>query len=116
MKQFNVILAVVILFLVLPGCTRITEMKPTSGPPGTPVYLKCYGMFGDPAEVTLKWDGKTLCRPFCGSFVVPAVNQGGQPGRHTVTLIDNLDASEAFLIFPIVRLRHAFTTFTVTPP
>ena len=109
----------IILVLVLPffaGCTRIVQMDPVSGPPGTPVYIKCCGMFGDPAEQSLKWDGKTISHPFPGSFVVPAANRGGKEGKHTVTLVDNLDANEAFLLFPIFRWRWDSATFTVTPP
>ena len=97
--------------LILGGCTQIAQMEPTSGPPGTPVYVKCGGMFGDPAEQSIKWDGKTLHNPFSGSFVVPADSEAG---KHHVTLVDNLDASEAFLIFPIFRMRHDTETFTVT--
>lgn len=97
------------------GCTRIIKMEPTSGPPGTPVWIKCCGTFGDPADLSLKWDGDPISNPFPGSFIVPAVNQGGHPGKHNVLLVDNLDASEAFLIFPLFRIRHASATFTVTP-
>lgn len=92
----------------------MVEMHPTSGPPGTAVYVKCTGMFGDPAQQTLRWDGKTLCDPFSGSFTIPAVDQGGEPGRHRVTLVDNLDDNEAFLIFPIFRIRQDSSVFTVT--
>lgn len=102
------------LFLIsCVGCTQLVEIQPKSGPPGTAVYVKCKGMFGDPAQQSLKWDGKTICNPFPGSFTVPAVDQGGEPGKHRVTLVDNLDANEAFLIFPIFRLREDSTTFTV---
>jgi len=116
MKRFFSGITLVIVLALFSGCTRIVQMEPTSGPPGTPVYLKCCGMFGDPAAQSLKWDRKTLSCPFPGSFVVPAVNQGGSKGKHTVTLVDNLDANEAFLIFPIFRWRQAYATFTVTPP
>ena len=116
MKDACIGLVVVMAGLWASGCTQIVEMEPTSGPPGTPVYLKCSGMFGDPCGRTLKWDGQMLCDSFPGSFVVPAVNQGGKPGKHRVTLVDDLDADEAFLIFPIVRLRHDTVTFRVTEP
>ena len=116
MKRLFPYLALVTVLCLFSGCTRIVQMEPTSGPPGTPVYIKCCGIFGDPAAQSLKWDGKSLCDPFPGSFVVPAVNQGGKPGKHRVTLIDNLDANEAFLLFPIFRWRQDSVTFTVTEP
>lgn len=102
------------LVFMVGGCTQIVHMEPASGPPGTPVYIKCCGMFGDPAAQSLKWDGKTIRNPFPGSFVVPASDKGGTPGKHTIVLVDDLDASEAFLIFPIFRVRHAAATFVVT--
>jgi len=116
MKQVSLLLSGALVWVLLAGCTKIIQIEPTSGPPGTPVYIKTQNTFGDPAKITLKWDGNTLCDPFCGSFIVPAVNDGGEPGKHRVTLIDNFDASEAFLIFPIFRLHRDSETFTVTPP
>ena len=117
MKHLHLLyLSPLILLSLATGCTRIVKMEPSSGPPGTPVYIKCCGMFGDPAGQSLKWDGKTLSEPFPGSFVVPAVGQGGQAGEHKVLLVDNLDASEAMLIFPLFRSRWHSATFTVTEP
>lgn len=116
MKRNILLLLVLLIGLGISGCTRILKMEPTSGPPGTPVWVKCCGTFGDPAELSLKWDGNSISNPFPGSFIVPAVSQGGEPGKHTVLLVDKLDASEAFLIFPIFRVRHATATFTVTKP
>ena len=116
MKWCCVLLSVVVFVALMPGCTKIVKIEPTSGPPGTPVYIKTCNTFGDPAAITLKWDGDTLCDPFCGAFIVPAVHEGGDPGTHKVTLIDNFDASEAFLLFPIFRLHHDTETFIVTPP
>lgn len=114
-RMFSLLSLVVVLFFAV-GCTQLVEIQPKSGPPGTAVYVKCKGMFGDPAQQSLKWDGKTICKPFPGSFTVPAVEQGGKPGKHRVTLVDNLDANEAFLIFPIFRGREDSATFTVTGP
>jgi hypothetical protein len=116
MKREPLLLGVLVLVVWVSGCTKIVQIEPTSGPPGTPVYVKSCNTFGDPAAITLKWDGDKLCDPFCGAFIVPAVNDGGEPGKHRVTLIDNFDASEAFLIFPIFRLHHDTATFIVTPP
>ena len=115
MKRHFAILILLASLIISAGCTRIVEMEPTSGPPGTAVYIKCCGMFGDPAKQSLKWDGDVIRKPFPGSFVVPAVNDGGTPGKHRVTLIDNLDASEVFLLFPLFRFHQDTTTFTVTP-
>ena len=116
MKWCCVLLSVVVFVVLMPGCTKIVKIEPTSGPPGTPVYIKTSNTFGDPAEITLKWDGDTLRDPFCGSFIVPAVHEGGDPGEHKVTLVDDFDVSEAFLLFPIFRLHHDTVTFVVTPP
>jgi hypothetical protein len=102
-----------IMFIAVQGCTHIEKIEPCSGTPGQAVYLKCYGIFGDPSEQCLKWDGKEICNPFPGSFVVPRGEDGGKPGKHTVTLIDKLDASEVFLIFPLFRMRMDSVTFTV---
>jgi len=116
MKHIHLGILAALMLSVFAGCTRIVKIEPTSGPPGTPVYIKCSGMFGDPCCRSLKWDGDTIKKPFPGSFCIPAVDQGGDPGRHTVTLVDNLDASEAFLIFPIFRVRQDSVSFTVTGP
>ena len=116
MKWCCALLSIVVFVALMPGCTKIVKIEPTSGPPGTPVYIKTCNTFGDPAAITLKWDGDTLCDPFCGAFIVPAVNEGGDPGKHKVTLVDAFDASEAFLLFPIFRLHHDTVTFIVTPP
>ncbi len=115
MKAKLLLMLVLSAGLVLGGCTKIMKMEPSSGPPGTPVWIKCCGTFGDPANLSLKWDGDSISNPFPGSFIVPAASHGGEPGKHKVMLVDNLDASEAFLIFPIFRLRHSTATFTVTP-
>ena len=103
---------VLLLLVVGAGCTQM-EMEPSQGPPGTTVYVKACNMFGDPAKQSLKWDGDTIRNPFPGSFVVPAVDQGGEPGKHKVTLVDNLDGGEVLLWFPLLRVRHASETFTV---
>ncbi len=116
MKTVCLLLAVAMTLLVLPGCTKIVKMEPTSGPPGTPVYIKCCGMFGDPTAQRVLWDGKTVSAPFPGSFLVPALDKGGEIGKHRVTLVDELDASEAFLVFPIFRNRFSSATFEVTAP
>ena len=115
MSRYVIIGVLASLFFVV-GCTRIVKMEPTSGPPGTPVYVRYNGTYGDPACHCLKWDNKKICDPFCGSFIVPAVNNGGHAGKHKVTVVDKLDASEAFLVFPILRLRESSATFTVTEP
>jgi len=96
------------------GCTQIVSIEPKSGSPGTAVYVKSSGLFGDPADQCLMWDGKKICEPFSGSFVIPDADKGGKPGKHTVTLVDNLDATEAFLIFPIFRMRLDSAKITVT--
>ena len=116
MRTNILLLSIMLICACLTGCTRIVRMEPASGPPGTPVQVTCSGMFGDPALQSLKWDGKVLTKHFPGSFVVPAVNQGGKPGKHTVTIVDDLDGTEAFMMFPLFRLRHANATFTVTSP
>jgi len=104
---------VLVMVLLVTGCTHM-EINPSHGPPATTVYVNANNMFGDPVEQTLKWDGHILRDPFPGSFVVPAISEGGAPGDHKVTLVDNLDASEALLMFPLFRARHCSTTFTVT--
>ncbi|MBN2210546.1 MAG: hypothetical protein JW709_04045 [Sedimentisphaerales bacterium] len=113
MKRASTLL-IVGLLLTVSGCTRIVKMEPTSGPPGTAVYIKYCGMFGDPAAQKLIWDGEVIRHPFPGSFVVPMPEDGGTPGKHTVTLVDDVDATEAFLIFPLLRIRHAQAKFIVT--
>jgi len=114
MKRLGLFMVAVIVAGWCSGCTQLVEIQPDASPPGTAVYVRCKGMFGDPAQQSLKWDGKTICDPFSGSFTVPAVNQGGEPGEHRVTVVDNLDGNEAFLIFPIFRIRQDSTIFTVT--
>lgn len=104
-------LMILALFIAVGGCTRIVKLEPSSGPPGSPVWVKSTGQWGSPGGNTLKWDGKTLCEHFAGSFIVPAV---AQPGEHKVTLIDRVDASEAWLVVPLARIRHSSATFTVT--
>jgi len=116
MKRVSLFLSTLVVIAFMSGCAKIVSIEPTSGPPGTPVYIKTQNTFGDPAAITLKWDGDTLCDPFCGAFIVPAVDEGGEPGKHKVTLIDDFDPAEGFLIFPIFRLHHDTATFTVTPP
>ena len=110
MKPVLMILAMIGLS-VTAGCTTIETVTPAAGPAGSTVYLKTGGIWGDPAANHVKWDGKTVCSPFWGSFTVPAVCE---PGPHKITLVDRLDASEAFLLFPIFRLRHDSIIFTVT--
>jgi hypothetical protein len=112
-KTIGVMIVLGMLAVAFSGCTHIDKIEPASGTPGQAVYLKCYGIFGDPAEQCLKWDGKEICNPFPGSFVVPSPEKGGKPGKHTVTLVDKLDASEVFLIFPLLRLRQDSVQFTV---
>ena len=102
------------LTLLTAGCTRIVSVEPPSGPPGQCVYIKTAGMFGDPAKQALKWDGQTIRDPFPGSFTIPAVASGGALGQHKITLVDKLDSSEAFLLFPIFRLRTHTIKYTVT--
>jgi hypothetical protein len=97
---------------MLVGCSGVTKMTPTSGPPGTPVKVKCCNTFGDPSARTVYWDGKKLADNFCGSFVVPEC----EPGVYTITVQDDVDANEAFLIFPLMRSRWARAEFTVTEP
>ena len=97
---------------ILAGCTQITKMEPRSGPPGTPVQLKCCNTFGDPMARTVYFDGKKLEERFCGSFVVPQC----APGEYTVVLQDDVDINEAFLIFPLARNRWATEKFVVTEP
>lgn len=110
------LLAGFVLVWAVGGCTQITSCEPQAGPPGQCVYLKSGGMFGDPAEHCVKWDGKVICDPFPGSFTVPDPENGGTPGEHKITIVDKIDASEAFLIFPMLRAREHSVTFTVTEP
>ncbi len=98
------------VILVFSGCTRIVKMEPTSGPPGTPVFLEAAGIWGDPAGCTLKFDNKEICAPFHGSFTVP---DDCRPGKHIVTLVDKVDWSEVNLIFPLLRWREGYAIFTV---
>ena len=115
MKIYRFALALLLFTLVSGGCTQIVKMEPTSGPPGTPVRVTCNGMWGDPSDQVLKWDNDSIRKPFPGFFTVPPVEKGGTPGKHSITVIDNLDANEAFLIFPIFRWRMSTVHFTVTP-
>lgn len=101
------------VFITMNGCTRIVKMQPTSGPPGTPVCLKCDGLWGSPTNYAVKWDGETICEPFSGTFVVPT---DATPGEHKVTLVDKVDMAECNLIFPLIRLRHDTEIFTITAP
>ena len=114
MKKAAIYTILVLAMVMGTGCTEIRNMEPQSGVAGAPVYVKCGCMFGNPAKRTLKWDGKTICNPFLGSFTVPSPENGGTPGKHRVTLVDNLDADEALLLFPMFRLRHDSVTFVVT--
>ncbi len=110
----NVVLALVVMVMVLScGCTKIVKLDPASGPAGQPVYITCSGMFGDASSTVLKWDGNVISDPCPGSFVVPA---DAAPGKHKVTLIDNLDCSEAFLLWPVFRVRQDSVTYTVVGP
>ncbi len=111
MKSILTILTVVVTLIAMNGCTTIEKLEPASGPAGTTVYVKTSGMWGNPIEQHLKWDGETFSDPFPGSFTVPAMTD---PGKHKVTLVDELDADEAFLLFPIFRMRTDSATFTVT--
>ena len=110
MKQLCLILSVVSVIALLDGCTRIVKMEPCTGLPGTPVWIKSDGMWGNPDGQCIKWDGKTICRNFPGSFTVPG---DCRPGKHKVTLVDNIDSSELFLVFPLFRLRHNSASFVV---
>ena len=111
MKPVITFSTLMLAVLMANGCTRIEKMTPTSGPAGSTIYVQVTGMWGDPAEQYAKWDGETISDPFPGSFTVPAVCE---PGEHKVTVVDGLDADEAFLLFPIFRIRHSSATFTVT--
>ena len=115
-RRYLYLLAILATMTLTAGCTRITSCQPLSGPPGQSVYLSACGMFGDPAEQSLKWDGKVIRDPFPGSFTVPAIDQGGTVGKHKITLVDKLDVNEAFLIFPVFRTRRHTVTFRVTAP
>lgn len=111
MKSLLTILAVAVTLIAMNGCTRIEKLQPSSGPAGSTVYVKTAGMWGNPIEQHIKWDGEIISDPFPGSFTVPATSS---PGKHKVTLVDELDADEAFLLFPIFRKRTDSATFTVT--
>lgn len=116
MKTAGMFLVMMAALIAFTGCTRIVEVTPKSGPPGMPVYVQSTGMFGDPTRQCLKWDGEVLCRPFPECFTVPAVSEGGTPGAHKVTLVDELDLDEASLVFPLFRARRHSITFIVTEP
>ncbi len=109
--KFMMICGMIVGFICLNGCTNISKMHPQSGLPGTAVHIKAEGLWGEPTNYTIKWDGEIICEPFAGTFLVPA---DATPGEHTVTLIDNLDMAEINLIFPLLRLRHDTETFTIT--
>ena len=111
MKRCFLCLIALTVFIAGSGCTRIVKLEPSAGPAGSPVWVKTKGLWGSPCDFTLKWDGETICKPFSGSFTVPAV---AQPGEHRITLVDKVDADEACLVFPLFRLRHSWATFTVT--
>ena len=111
MKQFAVITVLLACLVAFSGCTRITKMDPTSGPAGSTIYLETTGVWGDPSEVYVKWDGEKISDPFPGSFTVPAVCA---PGPHKVTLVDKIDVDEAFLWFSLFRRHRHSQTFTVT--
>lgn len=113
MKQLFLLLTAVVIFVFINGCTRIASMEPTSGPPGTPVRIECTGMWGQPSDYCVKWDGKTIRDSFSGSFTVP---NDCRVGKHTVTIWDNIDICEVCLIFPLFRLRHDSQRFVVTEP
>jgi len=100
-----------VLIASLSGCTNIVKISPDSGPAGTPVWIDSEGLWGDPGDCTVKWDGKAITEIYAGSFTVPAASV---PGKHKVTLVDNIDPCEAFMIFPLVRLRQSSATFIVT--
>ena len=116
MKRTMLVLVMMAALITFGGCTRIIEVTPKSGPPGMPVYVRSSGMFGDPTKQSFKWDGKVLCRPFPECFTVPAVSEGGTPGEHKITLVDELDLDEASLLFPLFRVRQHTITFVVTEP
>ena len=111
MKKILLLSIGLVLIASTTGCTHIVKISPASGPAGTPVWIKSTGLWGDPGDCTVKWDGKAITETYTGSFTVPAASG---PGKHKVTLVDNIDPCEAFMIFPLVRLRHSSATFTVT--
>ncbi len=113
MKQVLIILTFATMLVGASGCTCIVEMEPKEGPPGTPVWIKTTGLWGDPGEYQLKWDGDVICEHFSGSFKVPDVCN---IGKHKVTLVDKIDSSEICLIFPLARLRTSSKPFIVTEP
>ncbi|MBN1436075.1 MAG: hypothetical protein JW936_03280 [Sedimentisphaerales bacterium] len=116
MRATTLALFTITSLLLVGGCAKVMTMDPESGPPGMPVYVDTCGMFGDPTGQTLLWDGEVIRDPFCGSFTVPRPEDGGTPGPHDVTVVDNLDVDEAMLIFPMFRVRHHTVTFNVTGP
>jgi hypothetical protein len=111
MKKALTLLIVLAALATINGCTQIEKIEPASGPPGTTVFIKATGMWGNPMEQYLKWDGEIISDPFPGSFTIPTVTD---PGEHKITLVDQLDADEAFLLFTWLRFRTSSTTFTVT--
>ena len=111
LKKVLLYLIGTVLIASIAGCTNIVKINPASGPAGTPVWIDSEGLWGDPGDCTVKWDGKAITETYAGSFVVPDVSA---PGEHKVTLVDNIDPCEAFMMFPLVRLRQSSATFTVT--
>jgi hypothetical protein len=109
-KSRSVLLIVLLSLLIVGGCTCITKVEPRSGPAGTVVFVNTENMWGEPGKTCVKWDGKTICNSFSGSFTVPAVSG---PGKHRITIVDKIDPAEACLIFPLLRIRHAMATFEV---
>jgi len=103
----------ILITLLVSGCVSM-EISPKSGPPGTPVYVKCKGVYGDPVAQCLKWDGKEISRPCTSSFMVPSNGEEAKPGKHQVSLVDELDAAEALLLYPLLRWRSGSATFEVT--
>ena len=111
MESRSVLLIVFVLsLLVAGGCTCIHEISPRSGPAGTVESVKADNVWGEPGKTCVKWDGKTICDSFSGSFTVPAVSQ---PGKHRIVIVDKIDSAEVCLIFPLLRVRHAMATFEV---
>ncbi len=111
MKKLVLVGSVIGLLMIANGCTRIVKLSPQSGPPGTFVKMTYENTWGDPGTCTVYWDGKKICDPFIGCFTVPP---SAKNGSHNVMLVDKLDASEAYLIFPVFRPRVAFSSFKVT--
>jgi len=71
MKKIVSLVLALAVGMLSTGCTQIVSVEPKSGSPGTAVYIKSSGLFGDPAAQCLMWDGKKICERFSGSFVIP---------------------------------------------